>query len=194
MVRCIVLLNFRGSLRWLPVVGFVFLWMVGPGAGCATAIVFQNGIWINDSGSGTWEDADTGSWQDGIVATGSGGTADFSTFDITKDDTVSLGAARTIGNLVFGDATTPSNNWILDYGVSSSNILTLSAVAPSIDVKNQTATISASIAGTNGLNLTGAGTLVLERHQFIRRRNEPRQQRIVAGRARQSVGSRRFDD
>src|SRR3989442_1994960 len=93
-----------------------------------------------------------------MIATGVDFTADFSTIDITQNRTVTLNSALTIGNLKFGD-TTPSRDWTL----SGSGTLTLavSSGAPTINIVNQTTTISLVLAGTQGFNKTGAGTLTL---------------------------------
>src|SRR5690349_12123647 len=63
----------------------------------------QNGTWTNlvsGSGSGSW--ANAVNWNGGMIATGAGSTADFSTLNITTNSTVTLDGARTIGNLAFG--------------------------------------------------------------------------------------------
>src|ERR1700744_2332751 len=81
----------------------------------------DNGTWTNDA-SGNWGDAIN--WQGGVVADGSGFTADFSTIDITGNRTVALDASHTINALNFGDAgATPDFNWTL----TGPGILTLAA-------------------------------------------------------------------
>src|SRR6516165_1189259 len=79
-----------------------------------TACVTQGQLtstWIKASGTELWSDASN--WQGG-VPNGSGWTADFSTLDLTADNTIHLdNQFTTVGALVFGD-TTPSNNWTLD--------------------------------------------------------------------------------
>ena len=123
---------------------------VGVGLGAAQFAEAATGTWTNTAG-GTWSNADTGNWAGGIVADGSGNTANFNTLDITATTTVSLGEPRTIGNLIFDDTdNTTVARWILDNGGSASNILTLSGAAPTITVNtlgagsltNSTATIS----------------------------------------------------
>jgi autotransporter-associated beta strand protein len=118
----------------------------------ATSLRAQNGVWTTDA-SGNW--SDTTQWLGGTVADGSGNTADFSTVNITADRTVTLDAAHTLSTLKFGDFGTLDHNWFL----SGPNILTL-GTTPTIDVVNQTATISSVIAGT-AFTKTGFGTLVL---------------------------------
>jgi len=127
-----------------------------------------DGTWTQisaGSASGTWRNDLTGNWSGGIVAGGSGFTADFSTLDITATSTIALGAPRTIGNLSFGDtnAATPAT-WVLSNGGNSTNILTLAGTTPTISVVGGTTantTISAVIDGTGGLTKTGNGTLIL---------------------------------
>ena len=118
----------------------------------ATPLAIGNGIWISPA-SGNW--GDTNNWSGGSIAAGSGNTADFSTLSLTTNLTVTLDSARTISGLVFGD-TTSAYNWTL----AGTNTLTLGA-APSVAVVNQSATISTPLAGTNGLDKTGLGSLVL---------------------------------
>ncbi len=119
-----------------------------------------SGTWTNATSNGNWSTA--ANWKDGIQANGADYTADFSTLNITGDRTVNLDiiGGRTIGHLVFGD-TTPSHNWILSS--TSSYILTLDVTSdsPTITVNNQTATISLVLAGNDGMNKLGAGTLIL---------------------------------
>lgn len=94
-------------------------------------------------------------WLNGVIADRTDATADFSTLDITSDVSLSLDTPRTIGELIFGD-TTPSNNWTVTNNGSNSNVLTLavSSGTPTIDVVNQTATISAVLAGAAGFTKT----------------------------------------
>ena len=119
-----------------------------------------NGTWTRTTSGGLW--SAIADWSGGTVATGTDGIANFDTLNITADDTVHLDSARTIGGLLFGD-TTPSNDWILDNDGNAAHILTLavSSGSPSIQVNNDTATISAVLAGTQGLAKKGAGTLFL---------------------------------
>jgi autotransporter-associated beta strand protein len=123
------------------------------------AIAGTNGTWTNTASGGLWSFG--GNWKTGIVADGTDGVADFSTLNITADNTVHLDSPRTIGTLNFGD-TTPSNNWTLDGNGSFSNILTLatSTGTPVIQVNNQTVTNGARLIANQGFTKTGAGTLV----------------------------------
>jgi autotransporter-associated beta strand protein len=120
-----------------------------------------NGTWINASTNSTWSTASN--WSGSSIADGMDAIADFSTLDITATRTVNLGANRTIGSLIFGDATTASNNWTLANGAGGPWTLTLatSSGTPVIQVVNQITTVSALIGGTQGFTKTGAGTLTL---------------------------------
>jgi autotransporter-associated beta strand protein len=119
----------------------------------------QSSTWIT-VGGGSWNTATN--WAGGIIAGGADNTADFSTVNITATATVNLDGSRTIGTLRFEDDTTASNDWILATGTAGS-ILTLDVTTgqPLLDVLNRTATISAVVAGNEGLVKTGAGTLAL---------------------------------
>ncbi len=109
--------------------------------------------WMSDS-SGNW--SDTTKWSGGTPANGASQTADFSYINITTDRTVTLDSSRTIGDLKFGDAA-GGQNWALV--ASGGAILTLAST--DVVVNNNTATISAPLAGTTGFSKSGAGTLVL---------------------------------
>ena len=102
-------------------------------------------------------------WLNGAIADGSDASANFSTLNITVDNAVHLDTVRTAGTLLFGD-TTPSNNWTLDNNGIATNILTLatSSNSPTITVNNQSATIGTVLAGNQGFNKSGSGTLILD--------------------------------
>ncbi len=130
----------------------------------------------NTTGGGSWADATN--W--GTIPNGVNTTADFSTRNLTAEATVTLDGNFTAGSLRFGD-TTPSHNWTLSPGATGSSLtLKVTSGSPIIDVANattapptnstggtvagfisQSATISAPLAGNNGLSKTGAGTLIL---------------------------------
>jgi T5SS/PEP-CTERM-associated repeat protein len=106
--------------------------------------------WITTSGSELW--SDSSNWIGG-VPNSVGWTADFSTLDLTADNTVLNNTFTTVGALIFGD-TTPSNNWTLDdNGTMGGNRLTLSVNfgSPTITLNNQRATLSLVLAGSQGL-------------------------------------------
>jgi autotransporter-associated beta strand protein len=115
--------------------------------------------WTNQASGGLWTNASN--WSGG-VPNATGAVADFSTLNITSDNTVHLNTSETVGSLLFGD-TVPSNNWTLDNNGNTANALTLSVASgtPTITVNNQQATISAVIGGIQGFTDAGTGTLVL---------------------------------
>jgi autotransporter-associated beta strand protein len=118
-----------------------------------------DGTWIANL-DGNW--SDTNKWSSGAIANGAGFTADFSTLNISADRTVTLDTSRSIGTLKFND-TSGGQNWTL--ASSSGGTLTLdsgSLNSPNIFVSQNTATISAPLAGANGFAKTGVGTLVLD--------------------------------
>ncbi|MGO8698343.1 MAG: autotransporter-associated beta strand repeat-containing protein [Limisphaerales bacterium] len=117
----------------------------------------QSGTWITDTG-GSWTDSTN--WQDDMIASGSDSTADFSTLYLGSDSIVTLDGPRTIGHLIFGDLR-GSHNWLLDTGSVGPLTLAVATGSPSIDVNNQATTVSAALAGTQGLTKLGAGTLSL---------------------------------
>jgi fibronectin-binding autotransporter adhesin len=122
-----------------------------------TAAAPQNGTWSNPAG-GSWDNP--ANWQGGNVAQGIGYTANFSTLTLSGDATVDLNGPQTIGNLIFGDLGN-AHNWFLNTGSSGTLDLRTAGSSPTITVNNQTATIGAALAGTQGLNQSGNGTLVL---------------------------------
>jgi hypothetical protein len=116
-------------------------------AACSSiASAGTNGTWTDASTGGMW--SSSANWASGIIANGTDGIADFSTLDITADDTIHLNSSRTIGSLLFGDDTSPSNNWTLDNNGNASNILTLavSSGAPQLQVTNQIAAMALYLA------------------------------------------------
>jgi rhamnogalacturonan endolyase len=118
----------------------------------ATPFATTSGIWTAPAG-GNWGTA--ANWSGGSIAFGSGSTADFSTIALPANLTVTLDSPRTISGLKFGD-TSSSFNWTL----SGTNTLTM-GTSPNINVLNESATISTSIAGTTGLAKTGLGALTI---------------------------------
>ena len=123
-----------------------------------------NGTWINAASGGLWSSG--GNWSSGAVADGSGFTANFSTVDITADNTVHLDGPRTLTNLTFGDTVTnTAAGWILDNNGSEANVLTLAGTAPTLTVNalggSGGVTLGVQLAGTAGLTKAGTGTLTL---------------------------------
>jgi autotransporter-associated beta strand protein len=117
-----------------------------------------NGTWTSAGAGGLWSDASK--WSASFPANGAGNTANFSTLNITSDLIVTLDRSRTIGALSFGD-TSGSQNWTLNSTGGSTLTLEPASGSSVITVSQNTATISAPIAGTSGLSKSGAGTLVL---------------------------------
>ena len=118
----------------------------------ATASAAGNGTWIADA-DGNWS---TGAnWSGEQVAYGAGYTADFSTLTLSTNHIITLDSDRTLSGLKFGSGAS-AFNWTL----AGTNTLTLGA-SPSINVLNQTSTLSTVIAGSAGLVKSGPGTLVL---------------------------------
>lgn len=133
-----------------------------PGLLIVSHLEAQNaGTWINATSNSAWTNA--ANWSENIIADGVDAIADFSTLDIAANRTVSLGASRSIGTLIFGDVTTPSNTWTLANGSGGPWTLTLatSSGAPVIQVINQTAMITALLGGTQGFTKSGTGALTL---------------------------------
>ncbi len=130
----------------------------------APAAFALDGTWTNLAG-GSWS-ADT-NWvggPPGVIADGTGFTANFNSADIPGDTTVNLDGARTIGNLVFGDtATGTAGSWILANGTGGP--LTLDGATPTVTVNalgtNKNAQITATLGGTSGFTKAGAGVLIL---------------------------------
>ena len=119
-----------------------------------------NGIWSNAAG-GDWTSG--GNWQSGLIAYGKLGIADFSTVDISGTAAVQLNGSRTLGTLVFGDKnTSTSGNWAINPGSGGTITLeNVGAARPSITVQNQSAAINVPLAGTQGVDVEGNGTLML---------------------------------
>jgi fibronectin-binding autotransporter adhesin len=121
------------------------------------AVYAANGTW-NVNASGAWTDAPN--WVSSTIADGTGSTA-FFTFNITANRTVTLAADRTIGSVVFTDATSNSHN----LAISGPSVLTLDVTtgAPVINVTQaaRTLTIASEVAGVDGLQKIGPGSLVL---------------------------------
>ena len=122
-----------------------------------TIVPANDGVWITAAG-GSW--TNTANWSGGVTATGPGKTANFGTLNITANATVTLDGARSIGQLNFAD-TTPSHNWTVNTGSGGPLTLDVLSGTATITVSNQTATIGAVLAGTDGLLKLGAGTLAL---------------------------------
>jgi rhamnogalacturonan endolyase len=122
------------------------------------------------TGDGTWTNADDGLWGDpanwngGVIADGSGKTANFNTLNLTKNITVTLDAARTLTNITFGDTNTATaGNWTIAAAAGTPPALTLATGVITVNAlgAGARAIIEAPLAGTGGLTKSGVGTLVL---------------------------------
>ena len=112
---------------------------------------------------GTWDTDAAGNWTDitkwlgdAAYASGINSTATLGNF-ITADRIITLNAPITIGNITASDITH-------NYTISGANILTLdrSSGIPTINVTSgRTLTIGSEIAGLDGLQKSGLGTLSL---------------------------------
>ncbi len=121
------------------------------------ATVGSSSVWTGPAG-GSW--AAAGNWLNGVIASGPGGTADFNTLTMVSNLGVSLDGARTIGQIIFGDAG-GNHNWTLNTG--SGGPLTLDGAAtPVITVNNGGSNmIDAVLAGTQGMIKNGPGLVGL---------------------------------
>jgi len=120
-------------------------------------ILAAGGTWLGASGN--WDD--TAIWSGGTIANGVGSTASFTGVNIAADQTITLNGNRSIGNIVFTDAVTSSHNLT----ISGANTLTLDvgSGAPVINVTqtDRKLTVSSVVAGNEGLQKAGSGTLTL---------------------------------
>jgi fibronectin-binding autotransporter adhesin len=139
------------------------------GAFGSAAWAQTNGVWdptgfTGANGSGTY--STTTNWVGGIVADGTGATADFSQLNITANTTVTVDAAHNLGTLLFAD-TTPSNSWILTNSSSAGITLATSTGTPTISVvglgvgNSNGAFLTLPLTGTQGFTKTGNGDLVI---------------------------------
>ena len=118
-----------------------------------------SGIWTNLAG-GSW--IVSTNWDGGLIAGGTDAVADFSTLSLSSNLTIALNGARTNGTLLFDDLNpTTKHGWTLSTGTGGPLTLTVSSGTPSIAARSATNVISAVVAGTQGLNKTGAGCLTL---------------------------------
>ena len=121
-------------------------------------------IWNTTAYGENWSTASD--WLDNAIGDGAGAIVDFSQAGITSDTLVHLDSPRTMGTLIFGDASTNSPaSWILDNNAVAGNTLTLSGNTPEIVVNalggSSAVTIGPVVAGANGLTMAGAGWLIL---------------------------------
>jgi rhamnogalacturonan endolyase len=133
-----------------------------------------SGVWsATDSGLG-WSEA--ANWQSGIVANGTGATADFAQQNIDGENVVQLDSPRTVGRVVFGDTdwSTPAQ-WTLADNGALANVLTLAGSTPTLQVDAATSSsgdtvdvpaaaatpsnLAVVLAGSAGFTKSGVGTL-----------------------------------
>jgi len=117
---------------------------------CAT--MAQSGSWNVDA-NGNWSDANN--WAFGVVANGSGNTANFSDTPITAERTVTLDTSRTIGTLNIGE--TNLSYFYQDFVSSGGSVLTMNngGSMPSL-ISSGYRQFYIPLAGVNGLNLSNA--------------------------------------
>ncbi len=131
----------------------------------AVGYVFEgsNGIWSNAAG-GVWSASSTSNWQDGLVGHGQLGVADFSTVDVSGTAVVQLASDLTIGTMVFGDAgTATTGQWaVTPSGSAKLKLENVGVAAPEIKTNARSlAAINVTLSGSQGLSVTGSGTLLL---------------------------------
>ena len=138
-----------------------------------------SGAWINLDEDGLW--SDSANWDGGLVAAGTGATADFSLRDLVADTSLILDSNRTLGRIVLGDTdfSTPAG-WTISDGNASARVITLDGTSTPIiqvdaattpagdttDVPAANATphhLAVALAGGKGFTKTGVGTLELNR-------------------------------
>lgn len=122
----------------------------------------SDGFW-SKTGGGSWANANN--WVSGTIADGEDNTAYFGLTIyaiIPPTATFTLDGARSIGNIEFLAQSGP-DTWALDTGTGGPLTLDATFNAPQIDVSysSQTVTINLVLAGTNGMEKIGVGTLVL---------------------------------
>jgi autotransporter-associated beta strand protein len=125
------------------------------GVASASYVTQSSATWSNPAG-GLWPIA--GNWLNSVIGQGSGVNAYFNALTLTDNPLVTIDSPVTIGGLAFGDVGN-QYSWTLNQGSGS---LTLDGVSPPvIQVDNQSATITAPLAGSTGLAKSGMGTLTL---------------------------------
>jgi autotransporter-associated beta strand protein len=114
-------------------------------------------IWTNPAG-GSWPV--TGNWLHGLVANGSGHVARFDTLTLVASPTVNLDTSPVVGGMVFGDVGN-QHPWILASGSGGPLTLATPSGIPFIGVNNGSLTVSAVLAGSQGMLKDGPGILAL---------------------------------
>lgn len=135
-----------------------------------------SGVWASSDDGALW--SDTTNWDGGLIAGGSGATADFSLGDLVENTSAVLDSRRTLGRLVFGDTdyATPAG-WTLLGSGASPGITLAGSSTPVIEVNAATSQLgdttdvpaaaeyphrlAVPLGGTAGFTKTGVGTLEL---------------------------------
>lgn len=125
---------------------------------------FGSGVWVQPATGGFWSDALN--WLNAVIADGASSSANFTTLDLTANNTVHLDAPRTLNSASFADTdATTSASWTVDNNGSAANTLTFAGASPTITVgtlaSDAAVTVSAGLGGSSGLTKAGTGTLVL---------------------------------
>jgi len=124
---------------------------------------FGSSAWTNNA-SGNW--SATANWTNGAIANGSSFIADFSQVNLAADTTATLDTSRTIGSMIFGATSGSTHNWFLTSSGGSTLTLAPQVSVPnapvsSIAVNQNTATLLLPFVSSNGVAMSGNGTLVL---------------------------------
>jgi autotransporter-associated beta strand protein len=113
--------------------------------------------WTNLAG-GSWTSG--ANWLNGVVGQGKGVTNYFNSLTLIANNVLTLDSSPTVGTMIFGDQGS-NYNWTINAGTPAGTLTLDAATKPVIEVDNQTATLAAAVAGTNGLLKTGSGQLTL---------------------------------
>ena len=110
--------------------------------------------WVAGAADGSWGGG--ANWNPAGPAAGVDNTAQF-TQPVTNSATLMLDGSYTVGNLLFGNTATNAIGWTINPGTPATSKLTLtvSSGTPAITVTNQSATLGAALAGTQGFTLSG---------------------------------------
>ena len=142
-------------------IAFRAILTLGASIGLLFSAAADDGYWTATN-NGSWSSA--ANWDSGVIANGADDNAYFGLLaDVPTNLTVTLDGSRTIGSLFFTDQS-GSDSVILNAGTGGP--LTLNATlsgSPLVTVVQaaQQIIINVPIAGTNGLEKGGVGTLVL---------------------------------
>lgn len=122
----------------------------------------SDGFWSAGKG-GSW--ATAGNWEGGTIADGTNNTASFGAGiepPMPSIATFTLDGTRAIGNVIFYPTNT-TINWTLSAGSGGPLTLASDLDIPTINVNlaNQKVTINVVLAGSDGMEKLGDGTLIL---------------------------------